>query len=38
MRFLDRPFLALDFEIIVVYLPTVLSAIIAMYVGLRHSD
>jgi protein-S-isoprenylcysteine O-methyltransferase Ste14 len=34
-RLSNSPFLALDFEIIVVYLPTTLAGIIALYVAIR---
>ncbi len=34
-RMLGEPFLALDFEVTVVYLPTVLVALIALYLNLE---
>jgi TRAP-type C4-dicarboxylate transport system permease small subunit len=35
MRFFNNPFLAEDFEVTVVYLPTVVAGIIAAYITLR---
>ncbi|MGA2627769.1 MAG: hypothetical protein ABSF63_12040 [Candidatus Bathyarchaeia archaeon] len=37
MRLMNSPFLALDFEISLVYLPTVLSGIIAFYVAKKQT-
>lgn len=36
MRLMNSPFLSLDFEISLVYLPTVLSGIIAFYVAKKQ--
>lgn len=35
MRILNSAFLALDFEVTLVYLPTVLAGIIALYLSLK---
>jgi len=38
MRILNSAFLALDFEISVVYLPTVIAMIVAMYLTVKRRD
>lgn len=38
MRVLNSAFLALDFEVAIVYLPTALAGIIALYISLKSKS
>lgn len=38
MRIMNSAFLMLDFEVTIVYLPTVLAAVVVAYLSLRRSE